>query len=106
MMQARLPILPDGTNNPASRPKISAARDCKPVNRRIFQINVVAYFSLRHGPAHGRRWLGYGVATEIDNLVIHTSISPTLTVLRFLESFLLEATASRKHGRYSRFAAT
>ena len=44
----------------------------QPVDRRIFQIDVVAYFSLRHGPAHSRRWLGYGVAAEIDNLVTHT----------------------------------
>src|SRR5688572_8944735 len=29
MIQTRLPIEPDGTNNPASRPNISAARCCK-----------------------------------------------------------------------------
>ena len=64
-------MLPDGTNNPASRPKISAARACKPIHGRIFEINIVADFRLGHRPAHCRRRLCNRVAAKVDNFITH-----------------------------------
>src|SRR5262249_48333687 len=32
------------------------------VDRRVFEVNVVADLGFSHGPAHGRGWTGYGIA--------------------------------------------
>jgi len=46
------------------------------IDRRIFQINIVADFSFGHCPAHRRRGLGHRVAAQIDYFVAHANVIP------------------------------
>ena len=39
------------------------------IDGRIFEINIVADFRLRHRPAHSRRRLGHSVAAKVDNFI-------------------------------------
>src|SRR5262249_58996820 len=39
----------------------------QPVHRWVLTINVVAYLGVIHRLTHGGRWLGYGVAAQINN---------------------------------------
>ncbi len=41
------------------------------IDRRVFDVDIVANLRLSHGPPHRRRGLRHGIAAQIDNLISH-----------------------------------
>ena len=72
-MQVKFPILTRRHKQPGLTTKDFGGARLESIHRRIFQIDVVADFGFRHGPAHGRRWLGDSIAPEINNFISHIS---------------------------------
>src|SRR5262245_18503394 len=47
----------------------------KAINGRVFNEDVIADLGVRHRSPHFRRWLSYGVASEVDNRFGHSNSS-------------------------------
>jgi hypothetical protein len=59
-------MIPEGTKSAAGLPTALGEGLLERPHRRILAVVVVADHGLGHGPAHGRRGLGDGVAAQVD----------------------------------------
>ena len=67
LMAMVLPMVPVGTNSAGFLAEDLGRALFQPIDGRVFAIDIVADFGLRHGAAHGRGGAGDGVAAKIDH---------------------------------------